>query len=108
PPLFLFGCSVISRVDIARGFVNGSLQVGKVSRANVEGAHVTYEGKELVLYEYEVLVANSQHLRWIDASHACVPSHYIPVEGGREANGDPLYVIHAHSSASIQPGKASE
>lgn len=49
-------------------------------------------------------------LRWVDASGRLNVSSlgFRPVEGGREADGTPLYIAEAPHNGAVHPGKASE
>jgi hypothetical protein len=49
-------------------------------------------------------------LRWVDASGVLNVSGlgFKPVEGGREADGTPLYIAEAPHNGAVHPGKASE
>jgi hypothetical protein len=59
---------------------------------------------------YEVLVASPQAVRWKEASGP-VQAQLLgsrPVEGGREANGSPLFIAQAPYKDGTHPGKAGE
>lgn len=60
--------------------------------------------------EFEVLVGDLKGLRWVSArgrldveSLGC-----RPVEGGREKDGTPVYVVRAPYKEAEHPGKTSE
>ncbi|KAH9948840.1 carbohydrate-binding module family 12 protein [Amylocystis lapponica] len=94
---------------ICRGFHEGGIQVGKVIPDYEKGAVIGYAHKEIHLPKYEILVGDERALRWVDVRGSAKPEHLQarPVEGGREADGTPLFVAKAHHHNSIVPGKAS-
>ncbi|KAJ6497871.1 carbohydrate-binding module family 12 protein [Mycena sanguinolenta] len=94
---------------ICRAFFDGGIQVGKASDAFQKGAVIGYKHEEIQLGTYEILVGDMNGLRWVDAhGHLNVESlGYTPVEGGREADGTPLYIAEAPHKGAVHPGKAS-
>ncbi|GBE83024.1 carbohydrate-binding module family 12 protein [Sparassis latifolia] len=95
---------------ICRGFQEGGLQIGKVSANPEQGAVIGYAHKEIRLPKYEILVGEQRALRWVDFRGRLHPEQLNarPVEGGREANGTPLFIAKAHYHNAVVPGKASE
>ncbi|KAJ7251788.1 carbohydrate-binding module family 12 protein [Mycena haematopus] len=94
---------------ICRAFYDGGIQVGKASEAFQKGAVIGYKHEEIHLGTYEILVGDMNGLRWVDAhGHLNVESlGYTPVEGGKEADGTPLYIAEAPHKGAVHPGKAS-
>ncbi|KAI0344718.1 carbohydrate-binding module family 12 protein [Trametopsis cervina] len=94
---------------ISRAFYEGSIQVGKASRAFDTGAAIGYGHKEIGLSSYEILLADPQAVHWVNARGHFKPEELgvRPVEAGREANGQPLYIAQAHYDNGIHPGKCS-
>ncbi|KAG9086773.1 hypothetical protein FRC06_002880 [Ceratobasidium sp. 370] len=94
---------------IARTFFENGIHPGKVSPNFKKGAIIGYDGEEVELENYEILVANPQAVRWVDTSHFSAQSlGGTPVEGGREADGTPLYIVQAPYKDGVHPGKTSE
>lgn len=61
------------------------------------------------LPKFEVLVGDMRALRWVD-TRGRVDLDRLgarPVEGGREADGTPLFIAQAHHHGAIVPGKCS-
>lgn len=59
---------------------------------------------------YEILIGDMRGLKWVDASGKLnlQALNARPVEGGREANGTPLYIAQAPYKGAVHPGKCSE
>ncbi|KAJ7497107.1 carbohydrate-binding module family 12 protein [Mycena latifolia] len=95
---------------ICRAFYEGGIQVGKASDAFKKGGVIGYKHEEIHVGTYEILVGDMNGLRWVDASGILNVSSlgFRPVEGGREADGTPLYVAEALHKGAVHPGKASE
>ncbi|KAJ7124930.1 carbohydrate-binding module family 12 protein [Mycena epipterygia] len=95
---------------ICRAFYEHLIEVGKASDAFQKGAVIGYKHEEIQLGTYEILVGDMNGLRWVDASGPLNVSSlgYQPVEGGREADGTPLYIAEAPHNGAVHPGKASE
>ncbi|EIW59350.1 carbohydrate-binding module family 12 protein [Trametes versicolor FP-101664 SS1] len=94
---------------ICRGFHDGSLQIGKASHIFQKGGVIGYGHKEIHLPKFEVLVGDMRALRWVD-TRGRVDLDRLgarPVEGGREADGTPLFIAQAHHHGAIVPGKCS-
>ncbi|KAJ7078890.1 carbohydrate-binding module family 12 protein [Mycena belliarum] len=95
---------------ICRAFYENGIQVGKASDAFKKGGVIGYKHEEIHVDTYEILVGDMNGLRWVDASGRLHVGSlgYRPVEGGREADGTPLYIAEAHHKGAVHPGKASE
>ncbi|KAI0822071.1 carbohydrate-binding module family 12 protein [Trametes gibbosa] len=92
---------------ICRGFHEG--KIGKASPIFAKGGVIGYGHKEIHLPKFEVLVGDMRALRWVD-THGRVDLERLgarPVEGGREADGTPLFIAQAHHHGAIVPGKCS-
>ena len=74
------------------------------------GAEIAYGNEAIVIKQYEVLLGDSQGVRWVPHRGRFDPNSLgaRPVEGGREADGTPLYIAQAHVNNGIHPGKCSE
>jgi hypothetical protein len=60
---------------------------------------------------YEILVGNSQAVRWVNVSgqfSLAALNGLRPVEGGREPGGAPQYIAQAPYHGAVHPGKACE
>ncbi|KAJ2075778.1 hypothetical protein IW146_000446 [Coemansia sp. RSA 922] len=94
---------------IARAFFKGGLHPGKAAPHLANGGFATgYAGHTVELNEYFVLCGDINRAQWI-AEKGPVPKHdHGPalVEGGHEADGQPLYIAKANFSNSQQLGKA--
>lgn len=94
---------------LCRAFYDGGIHVGKAATHFRYGATIPYDGKEIELKDYEVLCGDSRAIRWVDVNGRMnVQSCGRLVEGGREADGTPLYVAQAPYKGGTHPGKASE
>jgi len=95
---------------ICRAPHEGGLQLGKASEAFANGGVLGYKNKEVFVDEYEVLVGDMSRLRWVPFSGKLhVASLGLqPVEGGRDTDGTPLYIVEAPHNDAVHPGKASE
>jgi len=94
---------------IARTFFEGGIHPGKVGPNFKKGAIIGYDGEEIELENYEVLLGDAQTIRWEDTSRFSVQSlGGRPVEGGREADGTPLFIVQAPYKDGVHPGKTSE
>jgi hypothetical protein len=95
---------------ICRAFHEGGLQVGKASSVFNEGGVIGYKHHEIAVGTYEILVGRQDAVRWIESSGSINTDMFRnvePVEGGREADGTPLYVVQAPYNGALHPGKAS-
>ncbi|KAI0769071.1 carbohydrate-binding module family 12 protein [Trametes elegans] len=94
---------------ICRAFHKGSIQLGKASSIFKEGGVLGYAHDEIHVSTFEVLVGDMRALKWVPA-HGRLNLENLgarPVEGGREADGTPLYIAQAHTHNAIVPGKCS-
>jgi len=94
---------------ICRAYIDGTIQVGKASNVFEKGAVIGYDGKEVQLDTYEILVGDMNGLQWVDSSgHLNVESLGLrPVEGGRGKDGELLYIAEAPHNGAVHPGIAS-
>ena len=60
--------------------------------------------------EFEVLVGDMKALRWVSTRDRLNLERLgcRPVEGGREKDGTPVYIVHAPYKEAEQPGKTTE
>jgi hypothetical protein len=81
-----------------------SLQLGKI-RPGFGGCFVPYSGRELVLANYQVLVAlnPAMPIAVVPASNGFVPQDAI--RGGTDVDGTPLYICAAIFDGGSHPGK---
>lgn len=95
---------------VARTYFEGGIHPGKVSPNFKKGAIIGYDNDEIEIENYEILVANPQAVRWVQASSPFQAQFLSgrPVEGGREANGSPLFIAQAPYKNGTHPGKAGE
>jgi hypothetical protein len=96
---------------ICRAFHEGGLQVGKASSVFNEGGVIGYKHHEIAVGTYEILVGEPNAVRWVPSSGKINTEMFKngvqAVEGGREDDGTPLYVVQAPYNNAIHPGKAS-
>jgi hypothetical protein len=95
---------------ICRAFHDGGIQLGKASEGFQNGGVLGYKNKEVFVEEYEVLVGDMSRLHWVPSTGKLNVASlgYRPVEGGKDSNGTPLYVVEAPHKDAVHPGKASE
>jgi len=98
-----------STLYIARAFYEGGVHPGKAGRGLRIGAVIGYGGKEIELDQYEVLVGDQDSVRWNGESGEINFQALSgqPVEGGREANGQVLYIAQATYNGTTHPGKTN-
>lgn len=82
-----------------RGHHEGSLTVGKVHPSH-GCLYIPYGDEEVKLTEYEVLTQPDQ---WIAATADSMPEDAL--EGGRDADGDPIYVGRVFKDGDLMPAK---
>ncbi|CAE6439130.1 unnamed protein product [Rhizoctonia solani] len=95
---------------VCRTFHRGGVHFGKASRGYKTGAMFGYDGKELEIEFYEVLVANEHSVRWETATYPFIVRKYnggTLVEGGNEHDGSPLFIARAFYWGGTHPGKTS-
>ncbi|KAI9203304.1 uncharacterized protein BJ171DRAFT_510310 [Polychytrium aggregatum] len=88
-----------------RAFYNDGVHVGKLSPAT--GAYISWGGEAIRVQNYEVLVGYPNAVRWIPHRNTLnAPHNNHPVDGGREADGSPLFIARTQYQGGVQPGKA--
>ncbi|KAJ2508783.1 hypothetical protein IWW47_000430 [Coemansia sp. RSA 2052] len=95
---------------IARAFLKGGLHPGKAAPHLANGGFATgYGGRAQELNEYFVLCGDINRAQWIPAHGLAKQQREGPalVEGGHEADGEPLFIAKANVDNSQQLGKAS-
>ncbi|KAK2467813.1 hypothetical protein APHAL10511_000108 [Amanita phalloides] len=107
------GAIVVSRepypMYTCRTYIDGGIQLGKVSSEFEKGAAIGYGNKEQHFDEYEILLGDMRGLHWV-SSHGTINVGALgarPVEGGHENDGTPLYIVRAYYKDGVHPGKAS-
>ncbi|EJD41659.1 hypothetical protein AURDEDRAFT_169317 [Auricularia subglabra TFB-10046 SS5] len=97
---------------IGRAYYEGGIQVGKAARhfGDRGACHIGYGGDEIKLSTYEILVGDMRGIWWhnFGGKFNVGRLNAQPVEGGREADGTPLYIIQAEYNAELHPGKISD
>jgi hypothetical protein len=95
---------------ICRAFYDGGIQLGKASEGFNKGGVLGYKNKEVFVEEYEVLVGDMRYLHWVPSNGKLNVASlgYRPVQGGKDSDGSPLYVVEAPYRDAVHPGKASE
>jgi len=98
------------RLYICRAYYEGGLMIGKACHVFKKGAVIGYSHKEIHLEQYEILVGDSRAVKWVHVSGELDIKNLgaRPVEGGREPNGEPQYIIQAPYNGAVHPGKACE
>lgn len=96
-----------SPLYIGRGEYKRGVQVGKVSREH-GGLLIGYGGREIKLKHYQVLCGDAQQLRWVECEGKEQPMGWTLVQGGREADGSPLYIARIHHNGGRHVGKAGQ
>jgi len=91
---------------IARAQHNGGLRPGKCNPD--VGAFIGYEKESIQVKQYEILIGNKNSIHWVKASGRLEVQKlgFQPVEGGRDENGQELFVIRSHASGGLHPGHA--
>ena len=91
-------------IFVARATIDGSVTNGMLN-PKLSFAQISYAGQEYKEENYEVLVFNSESppLAWVAAQNGDLPGGAI--QGGQEANGDPLYVVKALVEDHVSIGK---
>ncbi|KAF9227291.1 carbohydrate-binding module family 12 protein [Gyrodon lividus] len=95
---------------ICRAYHESGLMVGKACKVFKKGGVIGYKKDEIHLDKYEILVGNSQAVRWVPCSGQLNIQglRATPVEGGREPDGTPQYIAQAPYNGAVHPGKACE
>jgi len=92
---------------ISRAYWEGGVHIGKAGKHLGKGAVIGYAGKEVELDTYEILLGDTQRVRWVTKSDNDF-SPQAAVEGGREADGTPLLIAQAYYKGGTHPGKYSD
>ncbi|KAI3596950.1 carbohydrate-binding module family 12 protein [Moniliophthora roreri] len=73
-----------------------------------KGAVIGFGNDEIHLAQYEILVGDMRGLRWVGTSGKLNPDNLgaRPIEGGREGDGNPLFVARGPHKGAVHPGKA--
>jgi len=97
-------------IYIARAFFEGGTQIGKASRGFKAGAAIGYAGSVVELNKFEVLIGDSRGIQWVRFSSQLSIQRLgaTPVEGGREADGKPLYVARVEYEHGWHTAKVGE
>ncbi|KAH9961258.1 hypothetical protein BC827DRAFT_334920 [Russula dissimulans] len=97
-------------IYVARVSYQGSLQVGKAARVFKQGAVIPYAGQAVEFSAFEVLVADPRAIRWVRYSYQLNVQQVgaRPVEGGREADGAPLYIARVEYEGGVHTAKVGE
>jgi len=97
-------------INISRVFYEDGLQIGKASRVFQQGAVITYAGVAVENSTFEVLLADRRAVRWVPYSYQLNLRQLgaRPVEGGREANGAPLYIARVKYEGGVHAAKVGE
>jgi len=82
-----------------RGLYEGSVTLGKIHPSH-GCLYIPYGAEEVRLTEYEVLI---QPDKWIDATANTMPEGVL--EGGRDADGDTIYVGRVFFEGDLLPAK---
>lgn len=98
----------------ARAWHEGGLHLGKAGPHLFRGAAISYAGAEITMDTYEVLCGPSREdggggtlLKWMMFRHGetCGVNGWQPVEGGREKNGEALFISKGDWERGQHPGK---
>ncbi|CAG8820530.1 34584_t:CDS:2, partial [Gigaspora margarita] len=90
---------------IGRGWYESSLQLGYV--VIDRGLIIGYNGKEIILENYEILCGNDEYFQWIKCHGPYKPMLFIvPLEAGHESDQRELYVARTLHNDHYVYGKA--
>lgn len=87
---------------VCRARFNGGLHPGKM-RHSFRGCNIGWGGREHTLGAYDLVISNGGRLRWLPAAGGQV--FQGAMVGGREANGQVLYVCRAFFNGGTHIGK---
>jgi len=96
---------------ICRAYYEGGIMIGKACSVFKKGAVIGFKKDEIHLDKYEILVGNSDAVRWVNISgkfNLASLGGLRPVEGVREPGGAPQYIAQAPYHGAVHPGKACE
>lgn len=91
-----------SPLFIARATYGNGIHLGKIGYG-VGAAYIPWDGREIAVKDYEVLVTANNNFKWISSSGGKVPSGAVAF--GVQDNGAPLFVARASYGNGIHPGK---
>ncbi|KAG2150416.1 carbohydrate-binding module family 12 protein [Suillus clintonianus] len=100
-----------SSLYICRAYYEGCIIVGKACSVFKKGGVIGFKKEEIHIVKYEILVGNSQAVRWVNISgqfSLASLNGLRPVEGGREPGGASHYIAQAPYHGAVHPGKACE
>ncbi|KAG8933211.1 hypothetical protein FRC02_012285 [Tulasnella sp. 418] len=86
---------------VARAYYEGGLQIG---RASSNGAFIGFNGREIPLTQYEVLLGDTRAIKWVASTAGAAGIR--AVEGGIDHNGKQLLIAQTRYGGEIIPGKA--
>ncbi|KAH7100834.1 hypothetical protein BKA62DRAFT_797407 [Auriculariales sp. MPI-PUGE-AT-0066] len=92
---------------VARSYHEGGVHPGKAGACSIIG----YGNDEVDYDTYEVLVGDMRGLRWVDAENHLDLSRLggaRPVDGGREGNGDRIYIAQGQYKGNTICGKVKD
>jgi len=86
------------------------IEIGKASRGFKAGAAIGYAGSVVELNKFEVLIGDTRGIQWVRFSSQLSIQRLgaTPVEGGREADGKPLYVARVEYEHGWHTAKVGE
>ncbi|ODM93865.1 Natterin-3 [Orchesella cincta] len=87
----------VARAHHFGGIVPGKLHIGH------SHVYIPYNGLEVSVPQYEVLIAAPGTLSWVDGEGSNIPQHAI--QGGRDPNGEPYYIGRVFHQGTITVGK---
>ncbi|ORY00798.1 hypothetical protein K493DRAFT_312697 [Basidiobolus meristosporus CBS 931.73] len=90
---------------IGRQRYEGGEQVGKVAE-HIKGLSIAYGNKEVIIHDYYVLCGDAKQLRWVECSGAATAENYTPLQAGKEADGNELYITKTRYEGGEQVGKS--
>ncbi|KAJ3139672.1 hypothetical protein HDU90_009173 [Geranomyces variabilis] len=92
---------------IARAYFDNAIHIGSASTTFKDGAHIAYKGKQREVKTYEVLLGFENAVRWVPGQGPLKNIEGKPVEGGRAADGTPIYIGQGHIKNTVVPGSVS-
>jgi hypothetical protein len=97
-------------IYIARAYYEDSLQIGKASPVFKEGSAIGYAGRVIELNKFEILIGDPQAIRWVSYSYQLDLERLgaTPVQGGKEANGTPIYIARVKYNDGVHTAKVGE
>jgi hypothetical protein len=98
-------------IYIARVYFEDSIQIGKASPVFPAGSVIGYGGRTVELNKFEVLIGDPRGIKWVPCrSRLNIRGlgDVTLVDGGREANGSPLFIARAEYEGGWHTCKAAE